>query len=143
MIICTNCEHDNDIGRVFCSECGAKLDLSMVNSDSVVEALKQTWIQKHWPKIAIGVAGIIVLIVGMGFWPYTVPLGDEGDYTTKRRMMSQLRIFTSAPRGSVRSSRMTEAGINSYFRLEKAKEMGVDSISVLIQPEVFITASDG
>ncbi|MBI4026832.1 MAG: zinc ribbon domain-containing protein [Verrucomicrobia bacterium] len=37
MIECPKCQHDNDLGRIFCSKCGEKLDISKVSAPSGVK----------------------------------------------------------------------------------------------------------
>ena len=36
MILCPKCNHDNDLGRIFCSKCGEKLDITRVGPPSGV-----------------------------------------------------------------------------------------------------------
>ena len=34
MVICSKCGYDNELGRIFCHSCGAKLNLSEIKSPS-------------------------------------------------------------------------------------------------------------
>jgi len=34
MLTCSKCGYDNELGRIFCHSCGAKLDLSNIKSPS-------------------------------------------------------------------------------------------------------------
>ena len=91
MIVCGGCGSENELGRVFCTQCGGKLDLSGMTNEVVAEQAKRSFMAKHWPKFAIGVAVIILLIFGMTFWS-TGPLqGKEGTSVGARRVQSQMR----------------------------------------------------
>ena len=61
MINCTKCGSGNELGRVFCLSCGAKLDLSNLGSEEIVEMDQLPWIKRHYPKIIIAVVVIIVV----------------------------------------------------------------------------------
>jgi hypothetical protein len=41
MIECPKCGHDNDLGRIFCVECGEKLDISKVSAPSGIRRRKK------------------------------------------------------------------------------------------------------
>jgi hypothetical protein len=40
MIECPKCQHDNDLGRIFCAKCGEKLDISRVRAPSGIRRKK-------------------------------------------------------------------------------------------------------
>ena len=37
MLICPKCGNDNELGRIFCHQCGDRLDLSSIKPPSVAE----------------------------------------------------------------------------------------------------------
>ncbi len=74
--ICSHCDHANDLGRLFCTECGAKLDLSSIGDDieDNLEAEKRLSLLKlAWIPLVI----ILLVIAGLCLWPNLKPFGRE------------------------------------------------------------------
>jgi len=138
MIICKRCGNQNPLGRVFCTKCGTKLELSHMTAEHVVE-IKKRWsdpIVQHWRKLAALVVAVVIILAALAFWPQTSPIGKEGTRVDGRRVdvgLSSLRIVRP---GEVRNLEFTEQDINGYFKFFKTK-MGADSVSVSIQQGYF------
>ena len=136
MIVCGGCGTENELGRVFCMQCGGKLDLSAMTSESVAEQVKKSFMAKHWPKFAIGVAVIILLIFGMTFWS-TAPLaGKAGTSVGARRVQAQMRSMAKLSRGRTVAYVFKEADINGFFKYGKGKDMELGEVTVRCTPEV-------
>ena len=136
MIVCGGCGSENELGRVFCVQCGGKLDLSAMTSEAVAEQVKQSFMAKHWMKFAIGVAVIILLIFGMTFWGTGPLAGKEGTSVGGRRVDSQLRSMARLPKGRTVPYVFREADINGFFKYGKGKDMGLGAVTVKCSPEV-------
>ena len=72
-IECSNCGHQNDLGRVFCLQCGQKMDLratAMTDLNARRESDYGTLIRRI---MATVVALLIAGVVGVAFWPMKCP----------------------------------------------------------------------
>ncbi len=139
MIVCTKCGARNPLGRVFCADCGAKLDLSNMSSQAVADMQRVSWIRKHWPKLAIGGVGLLVLFVVMALWPRSGTIGDEGKPVGRSRATTSLGLLGQAKSGVVRNLEVefSEGDINGYFAFGKNAQMRLRSCSVDIEQGYF------
>ena len=63
MIECPKCNHDNDIGRIFCVKCGEKLEISKVGAPSGMKRIsRKTANSKSFAQIASFNLGKLVKI---------------------------------------------------------------------------------
>ncbi len=134
MITCGACGSENELGRVFCVQCGGKLDLSAMTSEAVAEQVKVSFMRKHWPKFAIGVVVVILGIFGLTFWPTSPFEASEGTSVGGRRVDSQLRAMSRLSKGRTVAYVFKEADINGYFQYGKGKEMGLGEVRVKCMP---------
>jgi hypothetical protein len=136
MIVCGGCGSENELGRVFCTQCGGKLDLSGMTSEVIAEQAKRSFMAKHWLKFVIGVAVIILLIFGMTFWS-TGPLQSKvGTSVGARRVQSQMRSMAKLSRGRTVAYIFKEADINGFFKYGKGKDMELGEVTVRCTPDV-------
>ena len=66
-VICKNCGNHNDLGRIFCTKCGKRLELK---APDVEDAIRKG--EGGFPVGKIVTALIVVLVVagvGLAFWP--------------------------------------------------------------------------
>lgn len=136
MITCGSCGGQNELGRVFCVQCGGKLDLSQMTSEVVAEQAKVSFMRKHWPKFAIGVVVIILAIFGLTFWPTNPFEAAQGTSVGGRRVDSQLKAMARLSKGRTVAYVFKEADINGYFQYGKGKEMGLGGVTVKCMPSV-------
>jgi hypothetical protein len=130
MIVCDSCGTENELGRVFCMQCGGKLDLSAMTSDVIAEQCKVGFFRKHWPKFAIGVVVLILAIVGLTFWP-TGPIdGKTGTSVGGRRVNAGLYNMQRLAKGRAVAYTFKEADINGYFQYGKGKDLGLGAVTV-------------
>ncbi len=114
-VSCSQCGHENRIGQLFCTQCGAKLS---VNQQSIQKAAK-----KADRKTGGIVARIIRLVVTLGLlvclalmlWPSPVPseVGPREEAVELRRTMEMLR--TAAVTANPAAATVTESAINAYM----------------------------
>ena len=138
MITCGSCGSNNDLGRVFCVQCGGKLDLSAMTSDAVAEQVRVSFMKQHWPKFAIGVAVVVLAIFGMTFWPTTPVQTAEGTSVGAKRVEAQLKAMAAVTKGRTVAYEFKEADINGYFQYGKGKEMELGAVTVKCMPEYLI-----
>lgn len=136
MITCGGCGAQNDLGRVFCVQCGGKLDLSAMTSQVVAEQVQVGFVRKHWPKFAIGVVVIILAIYGLTFWPTGSIGGQVGTSVGARRVESYLRSMAGLSKGRTVAYEFKESDINGYFQHGKGNEMGLGAVTVKCMPGV-------
>ena len=136
MITCGGCGGENELGRVFCMQCGGKLDLSAMTSDAVAEQVEVGFFRKHWPKFAIGVAVIIALIYGLTFWPTGAIDSKAGTSVGGRRVASYMRSMAKLAKGRTVAYEFKEADINGFFQHGKGKDMGLGTVTVKCLPSV-------
>lgn len=90
-IVCQECDHANELGHVFCVECGGKLDLKNAteriddanDAEARLAILKIAWI---FPVI------LIVILTALGFWPaksYYAKAEKKGDGVQVERVMER------------------------------------------------------
>jgi hypothetical protein len=138
MITRGSCGSNNDLGRVFCVQCGGKLDLSAMTSEAVAEQVRVSFMRKHWPKFAIGAGVLILAIFGMTFWPTSPVPTAEGTSVGARRVEAQLKAMAALAKGRTVAYEFKEADINAYFQYGSGKDMNLGKVSVKCMPEYMI-----
>ncbi|MGD0652032.1 MAG: zinc ribbon domain-containing protein [Verrucomicrobiia bacterium] len=63
MLICPKCNYDNELGRIFCHQCGAKLDLDKVKPTSRGGKIIHHRKQRTAGRIVNRVIGIVILVL--------------------------------------------------------------------------------
>ncbi|MBN2301107.1 MAG: hypothetical protein JXN60_01190 [Lentisphaerae bacterium] len=129
MLICKQCGKDNELGRVFCASCGAKLDLDGMSSDVVADAVQRGgWFGRNWGKIVWIVVLIFLVIIGLAAWSNTKPIGkpaSKGGRIVEGSIMS----FSRLRQGQRLGRKFTEEDINAFLAL-KAEQWNLESFSV-------------
>jgi hypothetical protein len=133
MLACSSCGAENELGRVFCTSCGAKLDLSHMGAEEVVEMESVGWLSRHWPKFALGVTVLIVIMVFMAFWPKTAYVGDaSGNRVGAQRVKNQISSLRNLGQVKRMTPPFSEKDVNAYLKLYKAGKLKLSSFSVSI-----------
>ena len=134
MVICNECGVENEIGRVFCSGCGVKLDLSAMTSDHVASLHKVPWYKelKYLKYLAIIPVIIVVIPIWMRMSPVTAPIGEMGNPVGRMRVIRALDTIKQVEAGELKDAtlELSESDLNAFFRIGKAREMGYYSIRV-------------
>ncbi|MFC1496967.1 zinc ribbon domain-containing protein [Verrucomicrobiota bacterium] len=137
MILCDKCGAENELGRVFCTGCGSKLDLTNLSSEAVSESLRENWFLKHWKKFLYGVLVLLALVVALVFWPKVKPIGRKGTHYNKRRLERQLRSFVAVGSKKSMSETLKEEDINGYFEYSKAEKIKADYVGFRVHDRFF------
>lgn len=138
MLICGKCNTQNQLGRVFCSSCGAKLDLSNMGSEAIGAFQKKSTLARFW-WIAPAVLGVIILVnLVLALWPASRLIGAEGTRVGGRRVEQQLQAMLQAAPGQAILQEYTEKDINGYFQFFKDGKVGFDSVRVSVQPNAVV-----
>ncbi len=136
MLFCQKCGNENQLGRVFCTKCGAKLDLSSITSDAVVESERVGWWSRHGRKLAGALVVLLLGLVVLAFVPRTGRIGAEGTRGGGRRVHNDLRALARLS-GEMEAT-FDESDINGYFEFFKTDELeNVDRVSVQVGPGYF------
>ena len=134
MVICKECETENEIGKVFCKICGAKLDLSNMTSDHVSSLSAVVWYKqmKYLRYLAIIPVILVLIPIWMRLSPVTAPIGEMGTPVGRMRVIRALAQLDQMAAGELKgvAPELSEADINAFFRIGKAREMGYYSIRV-------------
>ena len=139
-IECKHCGEQNDLGRVFCVQCGKRLELTQTSLDELAE--RRTI---DWGPIVKRIFGTVVLlaivgVVGIAFWPQppsTLPVDPAG--------VAQLPMKTRALQKALRAHQQTkvtlsEAELNGFLDA-RAKLRQVRQLTVALKPGVFTMAA--
>ncbi len=134
MVICTACDTQNEIGRVFCENCGEKLDLTNMTSENVSALNEVPWFKqmKYLRYFAIIPVVLILIPIWMRLSPVTAPIGKMGTPVGRMQVIHALEQLEQVAAGELKevSLELSEADINAFFRIGKAREMGYYSIRV-------------
>jgi hypothetical protein len=134
MLVCGQCGANNPLGRVFCVACGSKLNITGLGSEEVADLQKPSFLALHYRKIIIVVAALIVVLIGLGAWPRTKPLGVEGTSNGGRGLDRKIkRVAKLRPERSV-TLEISEKDINGYFTYVKLKREQKGALSVSLEP---------
>ena len=134
--VCRECDHPNDLGRLFCTECGAKLDMNAVNED--IEAKQEATKRLMGLKLLlIPIVGVLIGLVGLCGWsgkPFVSENSSEGRKSTIDTLVWALSQITRRPAGSTITSPrpFRECDANDWLG-HMAMQKPVNSMSVKIE----------
>ncbi len=123
MLVCQKCGNDNPLGRVFCGNCGTKLDLSNMTQDVVSEAVRVNWFMLHWRKFVAGAVAVLALMGILALIPNAGTIGEGGTLGGGRRVENLLRQLGQLQSGRTVSASFDEKDINGYFEFIKNRNL--------------------
>ena len=133
MLNCPKCGAVNEFGRVFCAQCGAKMDMSAVSADQIARAGAPRLVKKHWPKL-LWLAGIaVVVMVALAFWPATGPIGEIGPRPAGKALAERLSVLNRLGRGRSLGVTVPEAALNSFIEFFRRPDLGFTSYTVSLE----------
>lgn len=136
MITCPNCGAENALGRVFCMNCGGKLELSNMNQEDIKD-LQGGWFARNRKVIAAVAGGIILLVLLVALWPSKGLLGEEGSNSEAMWMRANLSRIERIREKQYMPLMLTEKRFNGYFANNGANELGFTSVSGEIGDDCF------
>src|SRR5277367_1368122 len=143
MVICSKCGYDNELGRIFCHSCGAKLNLSEIKSPS--QGGKDLTKKKKRKGgllarliqivIAVVVVAVIVLILQVpALRPISTSSEDLTSIDKKRFELDGLSLQKSP-----RTISISETELNAFvdtLGLQKSEAKGVSVVPTKLQVEL-------
>jgi hypothetical protein len=139
VIECGKCGNKNPLGRVFCTTCGAKLQLLSVTKEHVEKHVTKWYVPLLRFINRLGAILIVAIIAtgGMAFWPSTaqpVNLGTSADAKVVRDALSRARMKAKGipPKSIILSDKQ----INAYLQ-NKLAILGVQSATVVFERDSF------
>ncbi|OGV58850.1 MAG: hypothetical protein A2283_00700 [Lentisphaerae bacterium RIFOXYA12_FULL_48_11] len=140
MIICAKCGTDNQLGRVFCMSCGAKLDLTHMSNQMLVKSNEESWLRANWPKLVfIPLFLLVVALVGLVMWPVNELIGAGGTSAGGRKIEGQIASLERLKAGQRFSYSVTEQDLNGYCTEVLAKKSKINSMSVKMFKGLLVT----
>jgi hypothetical protein len=141
-ITCTKCGHQNELGRVFCTGCGKKLDLTHNTSmEEIKPNVFLMWL-KFSSKIALWVVlGAGILGVALAFWPApaSTQLGENRGGTRVEQKAKALRGGTP---GVALQASFTERDLNTWLDTNKGRG-GYSIVAIRLLEGRFIIKGQG
>ena len=129
-IACNHCGEPNELGRIFCTSCGKRMELS---SPMIEDALEKRRIQLNvrmfWPPVLFVVAALAVLAI----WPRP-PIAPETKGEESGTFQAKVDGLVAAVKaGGSAQAEFVNAELNGYLR-SVAKQQKLASAGALIQP---------
>jgi hypothetical protein len=121
MIACSKCGYDNELGRIFCHSCGAKLDLTEIKSPSqggksLTRKAKGGAGKILSRVVSIGILAVVIVILFLAFQvpnirPISMSSDDLGMADRKRGALDEL-----AAQKSPSAITVTEGELNAFIQ---------------------------
>lgn len=133
-ITCTSCAHENDLGRVFCVECGARLDLS---NTSVTAMKEQQRASSRIRPVRIVIPAILVLalvLLGLAAWP-AAPVGAPAAEGGSQRVDQSLAALRDGlATADTLAAPFVEADLNKWLEV-RSRRRRLPPATVDLQPD--------
>jgi hypothetical protein len=141
-ITCTKCGHQNELGRVFCTGCGKKLDLVRNTSAEELKPNAVAEIAKWVAKIAIGIL-LLALILGGGLAFWGSPVSTQvGENRGSQRVEQKAKALWGGERGVLLQAVFTERDLNTWLDANKGRG-GYDLINLRLLDGRFVIKGHG
>ncbi len=132
-ITCQACGHDNELGRIFCGNCGKKLDMSQMTSGNVSREKRSASAGRMVKWILLILLVIVVAAGALAFWPRP-PLQEGVSRAGAARLRGQLSGVRATLQAGAETSATLRAGdVNAYLETFRARE-GLQSLTVGVTP---------
>lgn len=130
MLTCPKCGHNNELGRVFCHQCGQKLDLNQIQAPGKIRRPRSSWTVGRILGLGIRLVILGVLIWGI-YLAFQVPAPP--DQTTLNVDLVSFYRKRDAMENAIQRQRpseitFTEAEVNAFLqslKLEQPSGRGV------------------
>ena len=138
-IMCQKCDHLNELGHLFCTKCGTKLDLRHMAYDMEDEEdLEDNG--STWKAVGLAVLVIFLVIVGITVWPsgpYDADRSNEGVASRIETSLSTLQLvgdrpgseYTTIPAGEQKDA-------NAWLANAVHKQKGISSMSIQFKDDM-------
>jgi hypothetical protein len=132
-IECQLCGFKNDLGRVFCTQCGKRLELTNTSLDDLARRRTLDWGPMVRRIVGWALALVVAGILGAAFWPAKparVPMDPAG---VKQIPMKVRTVQTALRARQPIAVPFTEAEVNGFLEA-RAKARKLDRLSVRFKP---------
>jgi hypothetical protein len=137
MLICPKCGKENGLGRVFCSDCGAKLDTDGLTTASLRRGWSPLSLLQYWKKVVAALVAVALVLGGLALWPRAPVIGGKGTRMGGRRVETQLEALSQARDGRAMTAQFAEKDVNGYLEFLKIPNMRVAALSLCVKPGYF------
>lgn len=142
---CPRCGNANELGRVFCSKCGVRLDLSRVNTRMLARGATKPH-EGFFRLVRVLVLLALACVIGLVLWP-TELVGEPGSIRDARLLENKIQGLVRAQNSGLYVFEIVaEREVNAYLaevlkrdeNLSRSDGMrlGLEAIRVRFQPEV-------
>ncbi|MFT5241712.1 MAG: hypothetical protein ACI9X0_002699 [Kiritimatiellia bacterium] len=129
MIVCANCGIENPLGRVFCGQCGNKLDTSNIRHDSMAGTRKPNPLIYVWRPVLGLLLAVVLFTFAMSLIPPSADNVRAGKKDDAQKLIESLETLMATPIEQTRGVTLTDLEINAYLYHIKRKALGVDKFS--------------
>ncbi len=137
---CKHCGEENDLGRVFCVQCGKKIEFSKTTMEELAARREVDWVPVVKRILGALVFLAVAGVVAMAFWPQppsTLKLDPAG--------VQQLPIKTRALEHALRARQpvkvsLSEAELNGFLDA-RAKSRHIQQLTIELKPGTFTLAA--
>lgn len=136
MLKCLKCGEENAFGRVFCANCGTKLDLTLINGEEIEEMGKEGRWLSYWPYYLLGLVVLLLAAVGLALWPLTDKLGEVGNRSDASVVKGQMLMLKKIGKGQMMQPAFSDRQINAYIDSYVLNKLGFEACSVAIADDV-------
>jgi len=135
-IQCSICGFQNDLGRVFCAQCGQKLDLRDTSMESLEERREIDFGKLFRWGISIVALVVVSVVVGLALWP-AEPVPVYMDAAGSRQVPIKLgAILKALSYNRPMTLDFQEAELNGFLA-ERAKVKHLQSFTIDLHPGSF------
>ena len=135
-IQCTTCGFQNDLGRVFCAQCGQKLDLRDTSMEDLEE--RREFDFGKWLRWVLSILVLTVLsgVVGLALWPAS-PVPVYTEVVGARQVPVKLGAILKALSYNKAITLDLEEGELNGFLAERAKVRHLKAFTIDLKPGAF------
>lgn len=125
MITCSQCGGTNDLGRVFCTTCGAKLELTALSNEEVPIRGQGGSGGKIAAAVVVMILVSALVLAGLCFVPVSDAIGEQGSPSSVHNVAGPLRALSGLRSGQSLGRSFPESDINGYLALAVVKRARV------------------
>lgn len=142
MVICGQCKYKNTIGHVFCTKCGAKLDVEAAAVKQQADARRMVFKARAIRFLLLDVVILLIVSALLIFWPS----GEKAECGDDRQFHAAKIKITALEKEMSHAENFSEAEVNAVLleRLAKKFEETGLIVDIRISPgSVRLTARSG
>jgi len=119
-VTCPQCKKQVPFGRLFCTFCGSKLELSPEKVSSRLTAREAMSGAKRWA-IRLFSLAVVASVIGVFFWPMK-PMGEVGNAAAAASCEQRIQSMRARTlNGIIFIEKFPEAEVNAWLRREVSK----------------------